>query len=115
MKTFKLVIGIICCVLPFVIFFQSCAAGVVNTMEDSGEVSGSAGFFVGVLMLSGGIVSIAARKKRGGAIANVVLFALAALIGFPNSGTFSDLAIWAGLCVVIAVINVISIFTQQFE
>lgn len=45
MKTARLVIGIISMVLFVLITFQSCAAGVANTLSDNGEVSGSAGFF----------------------------------------------------------------------
>ena len=115
MKTFKLVIGIICCVLSLFVMFQSCAVGVLNTIEDNSDSSGSAGFFVALLMLSGGIVSIAARNRRGGAIANIIIFGLAFIIGISNTGTFSDLVVWAVLCAVIAAINLISIFTQKFQ
>lgn len=110
MKTLKLVIGILCIILSAFILFQSCAAGVANTMEESGEVSGSAGLLVAILMLAGGIVMIAARNsiKKAGDIAGAILFVLAALIGFTCAGTFSDLKIWSGLCVIIALILMIS-------
>ena len=80
MKTWKLVSGILSIVLFVFVSFQSCAAGVANTLENNGEISGSAGFIVAVGMLAGGIVSIATRKseKKGGNIALILLFGLAA-------------------------------------
>ena len=44
--------------------FQSCAAGVVNALEDNGGISGSVGVIVGILMLAGGIVSIATKIRQ---------------------------------------------------
>jgi Ca2+/Na+ antiporter len=115
MKVWKLVSGILSCVLFAFVTFQSCAAGVVNTLEDNGEISGSAGIFVAVLMLVGGIVSIATRKscKKGGNIALIILFGLAALMGFANYGNYSDLAIWSGWCLINAVLAVVAIITGK--
>ena len=98
MKVWKLVSGILSIVLFVLVAFQSCAVGVSNTIMESEEVSGSAGIIVAILMLAGGIVSIATRNAagKGGNIALIVLFGLAALIGFTNYGSFSDLAIWSG-------------------
>ena len=80
MKIWKLVSGILSIIFFALVAMQSCAVGVANTLEDSGEISGSAGILVAVLMLAGGIVSIATRgsEKRGGNIALLVLFGLAA-------------------------------------
>ncbi len=115
MKIWKLVAGILSIVFFLIVALQSCAAGVVNALEDNGEVSGSAGILVAILMLAGGIVSIATRKARGkgGNIALIVLFGLAALIGFGNYGNFSDLAIWSGWCLINAAIAVIAIVTGK--
>ena len=110
MKIWKLVSGILSIIFFALVAMQSCAVGVANTLEDSGEVSGSAGILVAVLMLSGGIVSIATRasEKRGGNIALLVLFGLAALLGFSNYGSYSDLAIWSGWCLINAVLAVVA-------
>ncbi len=110
MKTWKLVSGILSIILFVVVAFQSCAAGVVNTMENNGQSSGSAGLIVAVVMLTGGIVSIATRKSvgKGGNIALIVLFGLGALVGFVLAGNFADLNIWAGWCLINAVLAVIS-------
>lgn len=63
-------------VLFIVVAFQSCAAGVVNTIEENGQSSGSAGIIVAVVMLAGGIVSVATRnsERKGGNIAFIILF-----------------------------------------
>lgn len=63
MKVWKLVSGILSIVLFVFVTFQSCAAGVANTLSENGEVSGTAGVMVAILMLAGGIVSIATRKS----------------------------------------------------
>jgi FtsH-binding integral membrane protein len=115
MKVWKLVSGILSCILFALVTFQSCAAGIANTLEDNGEVSGSAGIVVAILMLAGGIVSIATRKskKNGGNIALIVLFGLAALMGFTNYGSYSDLAIWSGWCLINAVLAVVAILMNR--
>lgn len=115
MKTWKLVSGILSIILFVIIEFQSCAAGVVNTLEENGETSGSVGFICGILILVGGIVSIASRKStgKGGNIALIILFGLAALFGFAGFGNYSDLAIWAGWALINAVLAVVSIVKNK--
>lgn len=115
MKVWKLVSGILSIVLFVLVAFQSCAVGVSNTIMESEEVSGSAGIIVAILMLAGGIVSIATRNAagKGGNIALIVLFGLAALIGFTNYGSFSDLAIWSGWCVINAILAIVAIVTGK--
>ena len=113
MKVWKLVSGIISIILFVIVTFQSCAAGLSNALEANGEVSGTAGVMVAVFMLAGGIVSIATRnaKGKGGNIALLILFGLAALIGFANYGSYSDLAIWSGWCLMNAVLAVVAMIT----
>ncbi len=110
MKTWKLVSGIISIILFLLVMFQSCAAGISNTLEANGELSGSAGLIVSIMMLAGGIVSIATRKGgEGGNIALIVLFGIAALVGFTMAGSFADLTIWAGWCLICAVLAIVSL------
>ncbi len=115
MKTWKLVSGILSIILFVFVTFQSCAAGVANTLQDNGEISGSAGIIVAICMLSGGIVSIATRKseRNGGNIALIILFGLAALIGFAGYGSYSDLAIWSGWCMINAVLAVLAMIGNR--
>ncbi len=110
MKTWKLVSGIVSIVLFVVVAFQSCAAGVSNTLESNGEVSGSAGVIVAIMLLAGGIVSIAVRKGgKGGNIAVIVLYGIGALLGFMLAGSFSDLYIWASWCLICAALAVVAL------
>lgn len=115
MKVWKLVSGILSIILFAVVSLQSCAAGISNALEDNGEVSGSAGFMVAIFMLAGGITSIATRKSsgKGGNIALIILFGLGALIGFVLKGSYGDLAIWSGWCVINVIMAVIAMVTGK--
>ncbi len=120
MKIWKLVAGILSIVLFFMVVMQSCAAGLSNALEGNGEMSGTAGLFLAILMLTGGIVSIATRKseKKGGNIALIILFGLAALIGFSGAGSYGDLVVWASWCLLNAMIALIVLVVpkkQQIE
>lgn len=90
--------------------FQSCAAGLVNSIEDKGSTSGSSGMMVSFIMLVGGIVSICVRNSlgKGAHIALIIIFGLAALVGFSGAGNYSDLNIWAGWCALNAVLAVVA-------
>lgn len=115
MKTWKLVSGILSIVLFVVVSFQSCAAGLGNVLSENGESSGSGGILVAILMLSGGIVSVATRKSkgRGGNIALIVLFGLAALVGFGLAGSFTDLNIWAFWCLINAILAIVAMIKNK--
>lgn len=88
---------------------------VVNALEDNGGISGSVGVIVGILMLAGGIVSIATRNKtgKGHDIALIVLFGLAAVFGFAGYGNYSDLVIWSVWCLINAVLAVVSMIKNR--
>ena len=114
MKTWKLVSGILSIVVFFMVAFQSCASGIGNAMAENGEVSGSAGIIVAIMILSGGIVSIATRKGgKGGNIALIVLFGIGALFGYVLAGSFSDLNIWATWCLVNVILAIISLVKHK--
>lgn len=115
MKTWKLVSGILSIVLVLFVLFQSCAAGMSNALEANGEVGGSAGVLLAIMMLTGGIVSIATRKsvKKGGSIALIVLFGIAAETGFAGAGSYSDLYIWAGWCAICAVMAIVALIKNR--
>ncbi|MDD6790013.1 MAG: hypothetical protein PUE04_07920 [Lachnospira sp.] len=110
MKIWKLVSGILSIILFLVVTLQSCAAGLYDAMADTGETSGAAGVLVAILLLAGGIVSIAVRNsdRKGTNIALLVLFGLAALIGFAGYGSYQDLIIWSVWCLINALMAVIS-------
>ena len=102
MKTWKLVSGIISIVLFVIVGFQSCAVGIGNTLQDNGEVA--------IMLLVGGIVSIVTRNgSKGGNIALIVLFGLGALCGFTMGGSYSDLSVWAGWCLICTILAIVSL------
>ena len=109
MKTAKLVTGILCMAFTLLVLFQSCAAGISNTISENGGVSGSAGFLLAILMLAGGIIEVATRKslKKGGSIAAMILFFVAAILGFANASSYADLNIWSAWCLVLGILNLI--------
>lgn len=114
MKTWKLVAGIISIILFIIVEFQSCAAGVVNTLENNGGSSGSVGMIVGLLLLVGGIVSIATKNAgKGGNIALIIIFGLAALIGFAGYGNYSDLVIWSFWALINMVLAVVALIKTK--
>lgn len=110
LATWKLVSGILSMVLFLLVSLQSCAAGAYNALSNNGESSGSGGIVLAILMLSGGIVSVATRKSRGngGNIALIVLFCLASLIGFATAGSYGDLNIWAFWCLLNAILAIVA-------
>lgn len=97
--------------LFLIVSFQSCAAGISNTLSDNGEVGGSAGVLVAIFLLAGGIVSIATRnsKGKGGNIALIILFGLATIIGLALAGSYLDLKIWAAWCAINVVLAIIAL------
>lgn len=109
MKTWRLVSGILCCVLSAYIVFQSMAAGLLIALSQSSDKGASAGIVVAGLVLAAGVVSIVARKGgKGGNIALLVLFALAALMAFTNAKIYQDLTVWGGWCAICGVIAIIN-------
>lgn len=95
-------------VLFFLVSFQSCAAGLGNSITGNGEVSGSARIIVAIMLLTGGIVSVSTRKSgKGGDIAIIFLYGIGAFLGFILAGIYSDLRVWTFWCLVCAIISII--------
>lgn len=115
MKIWKLVAGILSIVLTVVVLIQSLAAGMVNAIEDNGGSSGTVGFLVAVLLLAGGITSICVRKSqgKGGNIAIIVIFGLAALLGFTAHGNYKDLVVWAFWCLINVVLAIVCLIKAK--
>ena len=115
MKIWKLVSGILSMILFVFVTFQSCAAGVANTLQDNGELGGTAGIMVSIMLLAGGIVSVVTRKSegKGGSVATAVLFLLGALTGFTMAGSYGDLTIWAGWCLICGALAIVDIVLKR--
>lgn len=115
MKTAKLTLGIISIVLSLVVWFQSCAAGIGSALEQKkNDTSGSSGIIVGLFFIVAGIVGIAARKSKGGAIAATIIYAIAGIIGVASTGIFKDLLVWGIISFIFAAVFAISIFKQNY-
>lgn len=114
MKIWKLVSGIISIVLTVMVLFQSCASGLGDALENKGGTSGASGMIVAALMLAGGIVSVVVRDSisKGAHVSLVVLFGLAALVGYASVGMFKDLKIWATWCLICAVLAIVAMFIK---
>jgi hypothetical protein len=52
-------------------------------------------------------------KGKGGNIALIILFGLAALMGFSGYGNYSDLIIWSCWCLLNAVLAFISLIRKK--
>lgn len=113
MKTSRTVIGIISIILFVLITFQSCAAGLGNALAENGESSGSAGLFLALCMLIAGIVGVATRKSKGGAITSGCFYAIGGLIGIANVGSYGDLKIWSVLSFIFAAVFIITAIKQK--
>ena len=104
MKVWKLVSGIISILLVLVILLQSFVVGVINTIYTkllgSTESSGTVGIVVAVLLLIGGIASIAVRKRetKKAYVVLIVIFELATMIGFAGAGNNTGLVLWSIWC-----------------
>jgi hypothetical protein len=110
MKNWKLISGILSIVFAGFVFFQSFAAGLADALGGTDTGAMTAGIVVAIMMIAAGIVSIVTRKaeKNGGNIAQIVMFAIAAVVGFAMHAGYSDLVIWATWCCVCAIIAGIS-------
>lgn len=110
MKTLKLVLGILAIVLAAFVLFQSCAATTADVFAAGDGVAGASGTIVAAGLLASGIVMIAARNAEG-KIADIIcaaLLVLVAIVGFTGAGFYTDLIVWSVVCLILAVICIIS-------
>lgn len=116
MKTAKLVIGIVSIVLAIIILCGSCMANVGSALGGGTDTSGGAGTIVAILMIVAGIVGIAARSSKGGAIAATIIYAIAGLSAIgASTGIYKDLLVWGIVALIFAVVFLISIFKQDYS
>ena len=115
MRTAKLVLGIFGLIFSIVIMFQSCAASVVNALDDNGDVGGFAGYLVAFLLIAGSIVMIATRNGsgKGGSIAALIILVLAGIMAMTNAAIYKDLTLWGILCFIFAGVNLLSLLLKE--
>lgn len=104
MKTWRLVSGILSIVLTIIVFFQSNLVAVFGGKDN---IEGGAGIIFALLLLTGGITSIATHKNitTGSKVALFLLFGIGALIAITNAKVYKDLTVWgawSAICAIIA-------------
>lgn len=108
MKVARLIIGIISLLLTVIIGFQSCAAGLLNAMQENGQSSGTMGFLTGFMIMIAGIVAICARNSKPGGFVAGGFYIFAFLIGIANFGNYGDLVVWSVVSLMFGVFFIIS-------
>lgn len=108
MKTTKLVIGILSIILSLIILFQSCAAGLVNSVAQNNKSDGTGGMILAVCFLVAGITAVATRKpkSKGGYVAGG-FYVAGGLIAFASAGIFKDLYVWGTLAIAFGLVFII--------
>ncbi|MCR5706483.1 MAG: hypothetical protein K6G48_06790 [Acholeplasmatales bacterium] len=116
MKALRLTLGIISIVLFVLILFQSCAAGVVEAIEEDSESTASgSGVIVAILMLATGITAICTRKGVIGGYVCGILYLLAGAIGIAGHGMYEDLIIWSVLSLIFGVVFITTSIIMQIQ
>lgn len=117
MNTVKLVVGIISMVISAFILFQSCAAGVVNSIEGSGAISGTVGLLVAAFFIIAGIIGVATRHStgKGGPLTAAGFYMAAALFGGTMAGNYLDLHYWALLTWGFGAVYIVDTFYEDLE
>lgn len=111
--TMRLIIGIFSILLSVIIGLQSIFAGLGEALTKSDSNGGAAGFILGFFMLAAGIVTIAARKTKGGTITSIVVYLFGGIIAvFNQSEIFGDLIIWTVISFIFAVLLIVSLFMK---
>lgn len=105
----RLVIGILSILMALFILFQSCAAGIGNTIDENGAVSGSMGTFTAIFIMAAGITAICTRNatKKTAMIITALLYFIAGAFTIGQGSTFGDLPIWGGISAVIGIFFII--------
>lgn len=98
MRLTVLIAGLLLGAIMFLQTFLVSALGSA-TQDQGSEQAGSIGVMMAFLWL------IACAFVMPLPMVSVVVFAIAGLLGFASSGDFSDLAIWGGISLVLAVLS----------
>ena len=109
MKTTRMIIGIVGIVLALVIFFQSCAAGFVEAIEeDTKSTASAAGVMVALSFIVAGIIAICTRRSAAGGFVCFAIYAISGIIGLAGHGMYTDLIVWGSISLVFAVVFLIT-------
>ncbi|MCI9398807.1 MAG: hypothetical protein HFJ07_03145 [Lachnospiraceae bacterium] len=113
MKIWKLLSGILCIICSSRILLLSCVAGLVSPMGADEAVQVEFSIAAAVLILIGGIVSIAVRNKNAGNAVVAMIFAIEAIVIYILSGKFEHLMIWATWALICSIIFVAALLKDD--
>lgn len=119
MKAARLVISILSLVFVPLIGLHSCSVIAGNALLRPEDVGGGGGVFIGLFMLTAGIVGIVTRnsKSKGGSITVACCYVLSGLIGVVSAGSSSistkGLAIWSVPAFIFAAVFILSIIFDK--
>ncbi len=116
LRIWKIVSGILSIILCFVVSYQTFFVQIGAILFGVGGMSIVAGSFVSIMLLVGGIVSLVTNKgSNGGDIALVIIFLLAAIVGFLFAGIYGDLIVWSIWCLICMFVSLFSIALRQVD
>lgn len=105
-RTARMVIGILSAILFIIVMFQSCAANVVNTLEqNAADTSAGGGVLVAFALLIAGVTSAIGRDSVKATMVAGIIYVVSALIGFISHGTYGDLVIWSVVALIFGALN----------
>ena len=115
MKQIKLWLGILGLVIGAYIMIISCYEAAWNLLTTSGHFNGAVGIIVAVLLVAGSLVRIGMRSSAddSGSIISLVLFAIAAALGFAVTPIYHYMQKWAIICLVMGIISVLMIMWKN--
>jgi hypothetical protein len=109
MRIAVLILGL---VLGVIMFFQTFLVTSLSGFSKTPGATYSAGS-IGLVMAVLWLIAVALVIPVP--LVSVVAFVLAGILGFANSTTFPDLAVWGGASIILAVLSLIGWFTKRRE
>lgn len=104
MKLAKRIICIFSIVVSGFILFQSCAAGIANSLQDNGSSSGTGGVILVVFMLVGAILGLSSHEHKPMIVSGAFYIVGGFLALMLEAGTFADLMIWGIMSIIFGVV-----------
>jgi hypothetical protein len=107
MRIAVLILGLVLGVIMFFQTFLVTSLSGLSKTPGATYSAGSIGLVMAVLWLIGVALVIPVP------LVSVVAFVLAGILGYANSTHFSDLAVWGGASIILAVLSLIGWFTKR--
>lgn len=107
MKIIKHLIPIISIVCSGFILFQSCASGILNSINQNGNYSGTLGVLLVMFMLVGSILLLTVHSRKSTIISGIFYFLGGFCALMSDTGAFTDLVIWGWMSFIFGAIIMI--------